>query len=266
MCMGNCSDEFIRSLKSFGYSVIRLPKADFKPLLILNYSEGRNLDRIGAITKLFEAEDVPVPPISFDNVAGDIQGQRTSEMSIGVGLTLLGSIIGAMGGSNLGLNTEYKSAKKVVFEFHNVLEDHVDVIDLDQFLGAADVNPNALTVGKMLEADRLYIVTSVIKSTEFTVEASTSSGTKVALDVPVVQQIVGANVKVEGNQAQASKITYKGTIPLVFGFQAVQLFYHDGKYTSLKNLVAGIGGANNFEPNGREYLIPDASMVSVIDE
>ncbi len=38
-----------------------------------------------------------------------------------------------------------------------------------------------------------------------------------------------------------SKVTYKGEAPLTFGFQAVQLFYENMKYTTFKPLEPGAG-------------------------
>lgn len=234
MSFWNCSDPFVKAMKSFGYNIVRLPKADIRPMQLL-YSNGDNLERLGAVTKLLSAGDnIQVPQTSQDTPAANINGSRTGEMKIGLGLSLLGTVIGAMGGSSLGLDLQYKQAKSAVFEFQNVLEDKVEVVDLDQYLGDADINPASVYVGKLLEADKLYITTATIKSTKFVFEAKDSNGNGVKLDVPAVQGIVSTNIKVETESAVNSKLTYEGKIPLVFGFQAVQVFYDQGKYTAIK--------------------------------
>lgn len=51
--MGN-SDPLITSLKSFGYCIVRLPKADIKPLQILA-KQGNNLEGLGDLTTLLVA-------------------------------------------------------------------------------------------------------------------------------------------------------------------------------------------------------------------
>src|SRR5688500_4474455 len=158
------SDPFVNSMKSFGYNIVRLPKADIQPLLLLSKT-GDNLDRLGAVTKLLTPGDtIPAPKIIADTPAANINGTRTGSMKIGIGLSILGNIIGAMGG-NLGVEAQYQQAKSAVFEFQSVFEDKIEVIELDQYLGDADINPASVFVRQLLDADKLYIVTSTIKST-----------------------------------------------------------------------------------------------------
>ena len=183
---------------------------------------GDNLDRLGAVTKLLTpGENIPPPTIIADTPAANINGLRTSSMKIGVGLSFLGTIIGAMGG-NLGVEAQYQQAKSAVFEFQSVFEDKIDVVELDQYLGDSDINPASVFVRQLLDADKLYIITATIKSNKFTFDAKKSDGTDLKVDMPVIQQIVGGNVKIGGESAVSSKLTYEGKIPLIIGFQAVQ--------------------------------------------
>lgn len=234
MSFWNCSDPFVNSMKSFGYNIVRLPKADIRPLQLL-YKNGDSLERLGAVTKLLiSGDNIHVPQVSLDTPAANVSGSRTGEMKIGLGLSLLGTIIGAMGGSSLGLESEYRQAKSAVFEFQNVLEDKIEVVDLDQYLGDADINPASVYVAKLLEADKLYVTTSTIKSSKFIFEARDTNGTAIKVDVPAIQGVVSTNIKVGTESAVDSKLTYEGKIPLVFGFQAVQIYYDNGSYTAIR--------------------------------
>jgi hypothetical protein len=56
----------------------------------------------------------------------------------------------------------------------------------------------------------------------------------VSVDVPVIQQAVGGTVTVGGSSATDARVTYEGRVPLVFGFQAVRLFYEKRAYTVMK--------------------------------
>lgn len=264
-----CNDPFITYLKAFGYTTIRLPKADFRPLQLL-VLQGKDLDRLGDLaTVLVTGSNIPLPPISENSQAANISGQRTSDLSIGLGLSILGSILGAMGGSKLSLDVAYKQAKSAVFEFQDVLEDRIEVTKLDQFLADADVNPFSRHVADLLESDALYVTTATIKSTKFTVQAKQSDGTALQVSVPVIQQIVGGNVKVSGESEVTSKVTYEGTIPLVFGFQAVQLFYDQGQYTRFEPLppgnVAARGLAEVRPSDGSHYFTTAATFANVSD-
>lgn len=236
--MGN-SDPFLTYLKSFGYSVVRLPRTDIRPMQLFIKHDTR-LSRLGELTAVLEpGPDVPPPALKENLPAANITGQQTRDLSLGVGLTLLGSIIGAMGGTTIGLDAGYKQARSASFEFTNVLEDRVDLVEVDQYLSGADVSPFSSHVAQLLEADAVYVTTSVIKSTTFIVEAKGQDGLSLDLKVPLIQDIVGGSIAVSPARGAQGKIVYEGKIPLVFGFQAARLYYQDGRYSAFKPLAAG---------------------------
>ena len=226
----SCNDPYVKTLRDFGYNVIRLPRADVRPLQLLA-KQGDSLNRIGELTTVLHAgAHVPLPKIVENTRVAAVSGGRTGDLSLGIGVSVLGSVIGAMGGSKLGLDLKYQSAKSVAFEFPDVFEDRVEIALLDQFLADADVSPFAAHVGKLLDADQLFVTTAALKSTKVSVEAKRSKDTALDVSVPEIQKVVGGNVKVGGQSEVTSKVTYEGSVPLVFGFQAARLFYEDGHY------------------------------------
>src|SRR5205807_5565317 len=102
---------------------------------------------------------------------------------VGFGLSVLGNVIAAMGGSNLGLKSSYEHAATIQFEFTDVFENRVEVAALDRYLAAADIDPLSRQAGRLLEDDEMYAVTSTIKSNKITVQAASSSGADVAVGV-----------------------------------------------------------------------------------
>jgi len=56
-----CSDPWVEHMKGYGYYVVRLPKANMKPLLML-ISQGNILVELALSTRL-EKADVPLPEI-----------------------------------------------------------------------------------------------------------------------------------------------------------------------------------------------------------
>ncbi len=259
-----CNDPLLMYLKSFGYNVVRLPRTDIHPLQV-TARQGKDLNRLGELaTLLVSGSNIPLPALSENIRAANISGQRSSDLSIGIGLSILGSIISVMGGSMLGLDAKYQGAKTAAFEFQNVLEDRVDIIQLDQFLADADVNPLSRHVADLLEADELYVITAVIKSKQFTVEAHQSNGAGLELNVPQIQQLVGGAVKVSGAAEVTSKITYESKQSLVFGFQAVRLFYDQGRYTAFEPLTAGGLGLRSLSEvpdDGAQRLMEDSAFI-----
>lgn len=264
--MGN-TDPLLVSLKTFGYCIVRLPRTDIRPLQIL-VKQGHNLERLGELsTLLVSGNHIALPTVSQDVVASNIIGAQSGNLKIGVGLSLLANIIGAMGGSKLGLDTEYKQAKSAAFEFHEVLEDRIEIARLDQYLADADVSPFSRYVATLLEADDIFITTAVIKSRIFTLEAKKDDQTGLELNIPQLQQVVGANVEVGTHNSIASKITYKGAMPLIFGFQAVRIYYDDGKYTAFKPLKAGSVGMRSFgmpRSNTADRLVSESPFIRLL--
>jgi hypothetical protein len=256
------SDPFVTYLKSFGYNPIRMPRANIRPLQLLA-KDGKELSFLGDITDVFTGQ-ATVPPIADDNTAANISGQRTGELNIGVAVSLLGNVIGALGGSKLGLELAYKNARTAKFEFPEVLEDRVSVAKLDQYLAKSDVNPNSIAIGKMLDADDVYVTTSCIKSRKFSLEASSESGTTVGVDVPVIQQVVGGSVKVAGSSSNNGKVTFEGNTPIVFGFQAVRLYFDRGRYTALKPAVEVAARAlAAAPPDGAERFVAEGAFAAL---
>lgn len=243
-----CTDPYLALLKTQGYNVVRLPRADFPPLLLLADEGGKDLARMGHLTELLTGADAPA--IKADTRAAGISGKRTAEMNIGVGLNLLGTLIGAMGGSNIGLDTQFKSAASAVFEFPDVLADDVSVVQLDQYLGKARINPASRYLKGLLDWDDLFVVTGTIKSTRFTIDVGSEQKADVGLKVPAIQQLVGADIKVTGAAGSAAKLSFEGKEPLVFGFQARRLVFEDGQYLSFEPVEAGSVGAKNLDALG----------------
>ena len=258
------SDPFLTYLKSFGYSVVRLPRTDIRPLQVL-VKEDTRLTRLGDLATIVRpGKQIALPALKENVAAANISGQRTRDLSIGVGLSILGSVIGAMGGSKLGLDAGYTRATTAAFEFTDVLEDRVDLIDIDQYLTDADISAFSNHVAQLLEADAVFVTTSTIKTRKFIVQAKDSNGVTLDVKVPDIQGVVGGSVKVSTSGEAASKVVYEGTVPLVFGFQAARLYYENGRYTAFKPLAPGETALEAVtvprEPRV-DYLVTDSPFV-----
>jgi hypothetical protein len=102
-------------------------------------------------------------------------------------------------------------------------------------------------VADLLEADSIYVVSETIKSRKFTVDAQAGGEIEAAVDVPEIQEIVGAKVNVSASGSRSSKLTYESVEPLVFGFQAIRLYYDQGRYTAFEPLPSGGIAARDLE-------------------
>jgi hypothetical protein len=264
------SDPILKLLKDFAYAVVRLPRENVRPLLILE-KQGNDLTVLGELTDLFGAGQASIPAVGPDQQAAFINGKRTRSLDINVGLNLLGGIIGAMTGSKLKLDAAYKKASNLTFEFEDVKVSEVSQLSLNKFLSGTKPDP---TVGqgilKALEDDRLYVITSVIKSKKFKTEATQSNGTSVGVDIPVVKEMVGGAVQIKSEGTSDSKVTYEGQMPLVFGFQAARMEFERGTFKGLKQTKpeeAAVRGAAapEVEPEF-ELLTTEGSFVKLSEK
>ncbi len=224
-----CKDPATTYLKQFGYNVIRLPKADFSPLTLL-VKEKNKLTVLGDLATVIHSDVAALPEVKKDTPVTHITGKKTANLSAGIALDILGKVISAMGGSKLGVELKYKSARSLQFTFSSASEDSIQITTLDTFLSQTDILGNPGHVARLMEADDVFIVTAVLKSNEITVDADSANETNAGISIPEIQQAIGGNVQVSGANTSTSSLTYKGAIPLAFGFKAIRLFYEDGKY------------------------------------
>ena len=231
MCGFFSSDPMISLLKSFGYNVVLLPKADISPLQILTRKD-KELHRLGELKTVFEAgPNIEAPKIKRDTVTAKLSGQKSGYLKCGLGLNFLGGILSAMGGSSIGLESEFNHVNAISFQYDDVLDDSIELASLDQYLTDADINPFSTYVGALLESDDVYVINSTIKSKKFSVYPKVSNNTKFEPNIPVIQNIVGGKLQVSKHDEKSFAVTFEGTDPLVFGFQATRLFYDKGHYT-----------------------------------
>ena len=198
------------------------------------------------VPDLVTAGDVAAPDVRRDASPGiDIDGKETSKVNVAIGLSILGSFIGALGGGKLGLDAAFNKARTVTFQYTAVMEDAVDVLALEKFVKAGRISPHipSGTLEKLLD-DEVYVVTSVLKTKKIVVSAQGESGAAVKVDVPVIQQAVGGNLKVDTAGTRESRVAFEGAVPVAFAFQAVQLVFDDsGEFLTTQQLPAGDAAA-----------------------
>lgn len=242
-------DESITFLKDRGYSVFRVPRSDRAPLHTLHRTGKKDLDSLGQLGTITVAGANALPKVSVDNIApAGISGKESSTTKIEVGLNILGNLIKALGGNTLGISAGFTRAKTITFKYEDVLEDHVEVDRLDQFLTTCSFSPAGSAVIDALIDDTVFVITSTLKSRKLTVSAKGDSGTSAGLDVPVISSAASGALKVDVTKAAEGVVTYESaTTPVVFGFQAIQIFtdMRDGQpvYTTLDPLKPGSAAA-----------------------
>jgi hypothetical protein len=236
--MGLCSDKSLTFLKGIGYNVVRHPNGDVKPLGLIGVQQGEPI-YLGALNLLITNPPGPLPQLTTDVPAADINGRSSSSLKIGVGANILGSLIGAMGG-NLGVNVNYTNARTIEFSYAGVLNDLAVPLEVGNYLKSADVDAENLVLKQyVLGNGDLFLITKTAKSKKFSVKYEKSNGVDASVDVPTLNGLVGGNVKVGTTSSGSSTVSFEGVADLVFAFQAFRVGLADGEL-SLTN--AGAGG------------------------
>lgn len=218
-------DESITFLKDRGYSVFRVPRSDTSPLHTLLRAGKKDLTRLGELGTITITGANPLPAVSRDNTAPiAISGKESSSTQVEVGVNILGNLIKALGGNTLGISAGFSKAKTMTFTYENVLEDNVPVDKLDQFLSTCSFRLDGTAVVDALIDDAVFVITSTLKTTKFTINAKGDGGVKIGLDVPVLSGAISGSLKVDLTKALEGTVSYEGKTPVVFGFQAIQVF------------------------------------------
>jgi hypothetical protein len=226
--MGICKDSSIEYLKRLGYNVVRHPREGIAPLALVG-RQNRTVADLGSLDDVFVQPAPAAPTAVKDLQAAGVNGEESNKLDLSLGVSILGNLIGAMGG-NLGIDTGYTNADKISFVYESVLSDRVEPTDIDRFLTQGQINFNSPLMNEyVLGNGNLYVITDTIKSTHFTVKFESSSGIEANVDVPVIEQVVGAKIGISASNEAKGTVTFKGDVPLVFGFRCLELGVLDGQ-------------------------------------
>lgn len=240
-------DPFLNLLKDSGFLPIRIPREDVQPLMLLS-QQGKDLTLLGNIGDALRPPAPPRPRIWRDiRTAANIQQTRTSKIDLSVGLSILTNIVAAISGKSCDLSAGFQQAATIVMEFAGVVIDRVDIVKLDRLLSAATIDPNCRAIHERMVKDECGIITAVMRCSRYLVTAQSTSGEKLSLDVPLLQNLAGGNVRVSASSDDDRKVTYEGPVPLAFGIQAVRVFYdNSGRFTAFDPVSPGSAALRGF--------------------
>ena len=126
------------------------------------------------------------------NQSSDISQQRPAPGARAFFANPLGLMLVAA----LGAWAAYKGAESVQFQYEDVTRYYVKPVQLDAFISQGKPRDGLVTTNELLEADKLYVFTSVVKARKIVVEATKSNGGSLAVDIPVIKEIVGGNIEI----------------------------------------------------------------------
>jgi hypothetical protein len=240
--MGMCKDPTTQELNKRGYNLVKLPRVGIEPMDVLG-REDKSLEKLGSITEIWTSRAVVPVPGSPTAVAG-IEGSRSSDLDVSIGLKLLSDALAGLGGgiSLPALNVAFKSAKKVQFKFVNVESTSITPFSLGKFLANGTLDVGNPFVSHFFGNDETedYIVVDVLKSDSISVTGKTDKGAEVGADIGALSGALGAKVSVKAGSSETSEITFTGAVKATFAFKVFQVMFENGKW-----IPKGVGASED---------------------
>ena len=209
-------------LKDYGFTALQLPRRNLSPADVLYRGNGAFDTKVGTLGELFPGAGAL--EVAVGEPVADITRSVTKKVEVGVGLRILGALFGGAASSQLGANTDVKHAKTVSVTYENVTHDSLSVLALQSWLERVEVKTAGQTAA-WLNQQRLAAVTGVLRTADLSIVAERGNGAAIDLSVPQIQGIVSANANVSRDSDSSEKITFSGTQPIAFGFQAFRLLF-----------------------------------------
>ncbi len=212
--------------KDLGYQLLALPNSDTKPKDLLCKSGTDKANRMNAsIDTLFvEGDNCKLPIVNPDIMLPEFRGRQVLDVKTSFGAKLLNGLLQSLGVKEAGASAEWANTDKVVFSFKSMLENNIPLSGLDTYIHDAEVNPYAVNYKERLEQDDIYVITSILKCSDFSIENVDFSelGINASAAIP---EILEAHANFKRTHTHKNGLFYTGDKPLTIAVKAVRIFY-----------------------------------------
>jgi hypothetical protein len=262
--MGLCKDPRLTYLNDRGYSVVRLPRQGIVPLGIIGRDHTIK-NWLGSLDQIWRSE-VPVPAVSAPQVVGAINGQKTSDIKLSLGLEILGNALNGMFRSTApSLELAYKDAKSIQFAFREVKSLSIDPFAIGNYLSKGDLANANVFVKKYFSGQKdvdALIITEVLQAKSIGVVGKKDTSTAVTVSVPAIQATLGAKVGVTAANATSTEVTYEGPEYLTFGFKVFGIGMLNGEW-QIHGVRADEGTAFAVDDPFKHPIVSEDELVDI---
>lgn len=212
------------SFKERGLLKVALPRERITPLMIIQKVADGTGEIIGSVEELFTSTTMTLPLDVKDEKVSEFSGGNTAKMNMEAGLSFLQGIWSKLGKGDL--KGEFKKDDVFSFHFNNLLRDSIkSEITLSSFIFSSIATLEANNPYRQaLKNGDLYVVTSVLKSNDFTItvqDEKTGEG-KLSLGL---KDLFDVDIKAGGSNVSNESIKNNGGY-MIFALRAKQIFYH----------------------------------------
>jgi hypothetical protein len=217
--------------KNEGYLTVALPLTDIEPKQILVKQDDGLRRMPDKLNQLFKPGSSALPPTRRNMLVPNLTGNLAVATDFKTNVNAL-EVFKNWLNTSFGFNTNITSDDKIVFVFEDVLRDEItSFAELDAFLNESIVNNG--TFGEALKKSDIYVITSVLKSTKFTIGVVDSGKINVGATLPTIQDIVSGDITYDRTSNNQRFTQYDARIPMIFAIQAVKVIYERSIIDSL---------------------------------
>ncbi|MFN6497328.1 MAG: hypothetical protein RMX65_010015 [Nostoc sp. DedQUE01] len=236
--MATCTDKAIDHLNQLGYNAIKLPREGITPLTVLSRDPKTSISTIYGNLRDIVAEPVPSLPQVFENLqAGTISGLKTNKLELKFGISILNDLLSALGGKSAGIESVFRKASTIEFEYENVQYDTVMPASVTKFLRGSKPSIDDDFVAQFNEQGEAYIIIDVLKSNSFGIRVYQDSDRGIDINIDALKNVIGLNSKISVEKKVDTKISFHGSQALGFGFKACPIW------------IENVGGVSRFKLN-----------------
>jgi hypothetical protein len=212
-------------LEEYGYNAIALPKEGIHPLLLLYKNSDAVSSTDSDLFQLFGIEDAPPPPVLHEEAVAAIVGSANLTYSAESGVSLLDWLTKKLNLGKLGANIKLNGNYKVQISYEDITEDKVSLLALDNFISGSAPDVSRFNAFKQkLENSELYVVSSVLKSSAFSISVLDDNGQEVDADV-IVKNIADIKASAERKKNKSYTLKNENAEKLAFAFKAQRIIY-----------------------------------------
>lgn len=218
-----CKDNSITHLNKLGYNMVRLPRENVCPLLVLSRSND-HLETLGKVSD-FVIEAQPKPPrVEKDRPVAELSGLRTDKFELGVGLKFLEKLLSYLGAAGVGLEAKFKDVDSIQFVYQNVLTDSIHPAKIGKYLLSVSPDVNSPFIEDINDEGEAYVITDTLKSNAFGITAYDETGAEVEIDISALKELLSATPKIGLSRDKKDVISFKGDRSLCFAFKAIAVW------------------------------------------
>lgn len=211
----------IELLNDLGYDVVKLPRENVDPLLVISKSNGR-LNILGPITDLVRKSKVEPPTILRDNIVTGITATICSNLKLAGEINFLEKLLPFLSGIGIGLKGGHKKGTTIDISFRKVLTDTVRPTKIDNYLSRVKPNLKSTYIDTIREGNA-YIITDTLKSNSFKVAAHDNKGHQVGINLSLLKGVIDNNVTVAKDKENKKVLSFKWDKHLRFAYKAIGL-------------------------------------------